>query len=901
MQFVNRGAAGSASSRPLRSAALAVLAAAATVATIPGSVSAKVRTPSEASSGCSGQVAVVVASDERAQSDIYSAVTLAGVVGTGCIVLAGPRDGAMAAAQRARLNEAQGGGWIVGGTASVPEAKTAGRDMKRLAGQDRWHTARLVGAVAADPNGDISELTSQTAPRESPAVEPLPQIRNGAIAAGKSHTCALRSDSTITCWGDSRYGQTRTPAGTFTSVEAAGNNSFGIRVDKTLECWGNLQQCEALTSAGPYVVFDAASLDGSSSKACGIREGGTVECWDLFTGDRLNSPSGTFIDVSAGPYYSCGVRTDRTTMCWRSSASEETGGTLSGKYTSIAVGDGYACAIRTDGALKCWDPGTGADGASLRCTESRDSCTGELPDGTYVTSGCTDGDDRPIECSGIAVLLGNPEGRFLDIAGGEEHACAVAIDGITVCWGNNSRGQISAPEGHHIAVAAGDFHSCAIRVDQSTVCWGDDPSPIDHPVGSYKSIDAGHQHSCAIDSSGMLACWGQDNQGQIKSPSGTYAAIAAGRGHTCAIRSDKQISCRSNEDLGNLDTPTRTATGYMRNYPGTLDAPVGTFTAVAANQHSCAIRTDTTIACWGENITGRTDAPAGSYIVVALGNFHSCAIRMNHTVKCWGANDASDRSHGSRLGYGQASPRSGTYTAIAAGFLHTCAIRTGGAITCWGRTSAQTKPPSGTFTAIAVGDSHSCAIRTDGTIACWGSNQHGKATPPSGTYTSVAAGAAHSCAIRTNGTIDCWGQGGFGHTKPPKATFGLLIERSAPTTDGGQGVRIPPVDARGECDQDTTAVIVASDLAAQSDIYSAVTLAGVLGDACIVLAGARGEPMPADERARLNAAAPNGYVVGGATAVPDTKFVGKNIERLGGKDRWETARLVGEEASKPAM
>ena len=382
VRLVNHGATGRASSRPIRSAALAVLAAAATVTIMPIAVSAEVRTPSQASSGCSGQVAIVVASDEPAQSDIYSAVTLAGVVGTDCIVLAGPRDDAMAAAQRARLSEAQDGGWIVGGLASVPEAKTAGRDMKRLAGRDRWHTARLVGAVAADPGGDIRELTSRTAARESPTAEPLPQLRKGAIAAGKNHTCALRADSTITCWGDSRYGQTRTPEGTFTSVEAAGNNSFGIRVDETLECWGNQQQCEALASAGPYVAFDAASLDGSSSIACGIRDGGIVECWDLFAGDRLNSPSGTFIDVSAGPYYSCGIRTDRTTMCWRSSASDETGGTLSGKYMSIAVGDGYACAIRTDGVIKCWDPGTGADSDSLRCTQSRDSCTGELPDGT---------------------------------------------------------------------------------------------------------------------------------------------------------------------------------------------------------------------------------------------------------------------------------------------------------------------------------------------------------------------------------------------------------------------------------------------------------------------------------------------------------------------------------------
>ena len=112
-------------------------------------------------------------------------------------------------------------------------------------------------------------------------------------------------------------------------------------------------------------------------------------------------------------------------------------------------------------------------------------------------------------------------------------------------------------------------------------------------------------------------------------------------------------------------------------------------------------------------------------------------------------------------------------------------------------------------------------------------------------------------------------------------------------------VRVPPASVRGECDADTVPVVVASDLAAQSDIYSAVTLAGVLGEACIVLAGARGEQMPVDQQARLLAAAAGGYVVGGQAAVPDGKIAGRSVARLGGADRWETALLVGSEAAEP--
>ena len=75
-------------------------------------------------SDCSGATPMVVGSDAKAQSDIYSAVTLAGVIGTDCVVLAGPRDGDMADEQRARLDAAAAGGHVLGGTAAVPEARS---------------------------------------------------------------------------------------------------------------------------------------------------------------------------------------------------------------------------------------------------------------------------------------------------------------------------------------------------------------------------------------------------------------------------------------------------------------------------------------------------------------------------------------------------------------------------------------------------------------------------------------------------------------------------------------------------------------------------------------------------------------------------------------------------------
>jgi alpha-tubulin suppressor-like RCC1 family protein len=80
--------------------------------------------------------------------------------------------------------------------------------------------------------------------------------------------------------------------------------------------------------------------------------------------------------------------------------------------------------------------------------------------------------------------------------------------------------------------------------------------------------------------------------------------------------------------------------------------PIGTFVQVAAgSNHSCALRADGTIACWGAGkkvggtcVTadlecGQSIPPVeGGFVEVAAGYSHSCALRADGKVKCWGSN-----------------------------------------------------------------------------------------------------------------------------------------------------------------------------------------------------------------------------------------------------------------------
>ena len=224
----------------------------------------------------------------------------------------------------------------------------------------------------------------------------------------------------------------------------------------------------------------------------------------------------------------------------------------------------------------------------------------------------------------------------------------------------------------------------------------------------------------------------------------TFKAVSEGDGHSCAVRIDDTITCWGWNNLGQTD------------------APSGTFKTVSAGDgHSCAVRTDDTITCWGNNHSGRADAPSGTFKTVTAGGSLSCAVRTDDTITCWGLNDL-----------GRADAPSGTFKTVTAGGAHSCAVRGDDTITCWGRNGAgQADAPSGTFKTVTAGSVHSCAVRGDDTITCWGWNNDGRADAPSGTFKTVTAGSEHNCGLRADDTITCWGRNGSRQADAPSGTF----------------------------------------------------------------------------------------------------------------------------------
>ncbi len=215
--------------------------------------------------------------------------------------------------------------------------------------------------------------------------------------------------------------------------------------------------------------------------------------------------------------------------------------------------------------------------------------------------------------------------------------------------------------------------------------------------------------------------------------------ISASVFHTCGIKSDGSVMCWGQNDYG-MSTP-----------------PDGVFSQISAsNIHACGRKTDGTLACWGyDNGTGLATPPEGLFRQVSVNSFYDCAIKNDGTIFCWG--------YGGDDYQWLDSPPPGIFTQISAGYAHACAVRSDGVAVCWGHNDhGETAAPNGSFVQVSAGGYHSCGIRSDGAAVCWGSNEYGgQSTPPTGRFVQISAGYGHTCGIQTDGVLLCWGAVGY--------------------------------------------------------------------------------------------------------------------------------------------
>ncbi len=73
-----------------------------------------------------------------------------------------------------------------------------------------------------------------------------------SVSAGWDHTCALRRDGSVECWGDNTEYQSTPPYGEFVSVSAGSDYTCGVRRDGSVECWGDDEDGQSTPPSGEF-------------------------------------------------------------------------------------------------------------------------------------------------------------------------------------------------------------------------------------------------------------------------------------------------------------------------------------------------------------------------------------------------------------------------------------------------------------------------------------------------------------------------------------------------------------------------------------------------------------------------------------------------------------------------
>ena len=523
-------------------------------------------------SGCAGKVPIVVASDTPAQSDLYSAVTLAGVLSTDCVVLAGPRSEPMPAAQLARLEAAAPDGFIVGGTAAVPDAKVAGHDLTRLAGTDRWHTARLVGAQAVSSAGGAARSVEASAGAEDPTTDchgneailvasdkaAQSDLYSAVTLAGVLGTdCIILTGPRDGDWPPEQFARAREAmrnnsligyiVGGLAAVPEARLEGINHAITRIAgdDRWQTAQlvgaRARSIALQEPFEETDDDEADDGAAEeeedtatggftaisvgmnfSCALRSNGTVACWGANNYGQLSVPSGTFSSISARAWHACGVRDDGTVECWGDDQYGQAS-PLGGVFTAVSGGGGHSCGLRVDGTVECW------------------------------------GNNNLGQASPLS-------GTFTSVSAGLRHTCGVRSDGTIECWGSMSEGQLARVNGSFtevsVAVGGGGRQTCAIQTEEPhVVCWGSYYGPdvfgFIHPRGAFSTVSVGANHACGLRPGG-ITCWGDGSAAQsaVVPESGHYVDVSAGGLHTCGLTNEGRVLCWGDNSAGQATPPT---------------------------------------------------------------------------------------------------------------------------------------------------------------------------------------------------------------------------------------------------------------------------------------------------------------------------------------------------------
>ena len=377
------------------------------------------------------------------------------------------------------------------------------------------------------------------------------------LALGGLHTCALIEGGRVRCWGSNGTGQ------------------IGLGAP------GNIGDDELASAAVDLPLPAVVDLIAGGAHTCAILENGDLRCWGFNTSGQL------------------GLGNTAAVFALGDDETIDNGTTteLGGPVQDVGMGVVQTCAA-VEGALRCFGGGVY---------------------GQLGINGVQNVGDDELPLSIDPVQLG-AEAMALAVAG--SHGCALTATGAVRCWGRADSGQL----GYGNAQNIGDNEHPLVAGEVMVI------PPTQPPGTSIVDIGAGLAHTCVLLSSEQVLCWGANSNGEL------------GQGNNQAWGNDPGETPSALMPIQLNGSVTQLAVGY---------------------QHNCALLDNGDVRCWGIGAGGQLgyandnnlgddelvidEDPVeigGPALAIYAGGAHSCAIRDDFEVLCWGSNDFG------QLGYG---------------------------------------------------------------------------------------------------------------------------------------------------------------------------------------------------------------------------------------------------------
>ena len=638
-----------------------------------------------------------------------------------------------------------------------------------------------------------------------------------AVSAGGSHTCALLDGNNMKCWGDNSNGQlgdggtnqqndASSVGFSLTSaiaIDVGHSHTCAVDSSDSLHCWGdsedgqvgdgsNSQQITSPTEIALGENLGALSISAGASYTCVVGSNDLARCWGGEGSEDLSLRLGSSPSEFSIPMWSYISSSERD---WNDN------GDLNIFEVGVAAdsdSDGFPSGSDSDDS----NPTVAADcsaGSYGRFT-CRQATPGYYVSGTGNTVMTPASPGHYVNSNGASSEVECEVGDFQRLSG--QTSCDPAEPGYFV----SSRGASAGTP-----CPAGLYNDQYGQISADS-CQG---AEAGHSVPVLTQVTMGASHSCAILDDGSVSCWGENSNGQLGGGSRTPSLepekaimplgkkaveVSAGSYHSCILLDDGDVRCWGSNEFGQLGDGTK----IERTSPVPVDLGKGALSISSGESHTCAILIDHSVKCWGQNTNGQlgdgttsdredpiiVDLGGESALSISSGSYHTCAIMTDRTLMCWGDNWNGQLGDGtnsdSSTPMNISLPGNGSAVSLDAGALHTCLGMDDGSMFCWGynaygqlgnggldsSNTPMTVPLSANqvLASVEVGLFHSCALFDSGQVACWGSNANGQLgdstvegrTIPgvvslSTNATSITVGHRHSCAVLDDASLQCWG------------------------------------------------------------------------------------------------------------------------------------------------